>query len=117
MESTPRANDPAERWIGLLGRRESPTDGVEDYCSFLGAALRRESVGLRSVRVNWAEEGWPGALRRLWGESAGWTGNWVLLQFTTLAWSRRGFPALLPGRTWMNRCPRNRTGLSRLTWP
>src|SRR5207248_11051842 len=96
MESTPRANDPAERWIGLLGRRESPTDGVEDYCSFLGAALRRESVGLRSVRVNWAEEGWPGALRRLWGESAGWTGNWVLLQFTTLAYSRRGFPLRLP---------------------
>jgi glycosyltransferase involved in cell wall biosynthesis len=96
MESTPRANDPAERWIGLLGRGERPTDGVEDYCSFLGAALRQQSVGLRSVRVNWAEEGWPGALRRLWGESGAWTGNWVLVQFTTLAWSRRGFPLRLP---------------------
>lgn len=82
----------AERWIALLGRRDTPTDGVEDYCSFLGGALAGRGIELRNVRVAWAEEGWLRALPRLWTESAGWRENWVLLQYTTMAWSRRGLP-------------------------
>ncbi len=96
MESTPRANDAAKRWIGLLGRGESPTDGVEDYCSFLDAALRRQSVGLRSVRVKWAEKGWRDALRDVRKKAEEHPGCWFLVQYTALSWSRRGFPLRVP---------------------
>jgi len=81
-----------ERWIALLGRRDSPTDGVEDYCTFLGRALDRRGVELTRVRVAWDEEGWLGALRRVARESSGWRTSWVTLHYTALAWSRRGFP-------------------------
>jgi glycosyltransferase involved in cell wall biosynthesis len=92
MASTPRAEAPAKKWIALLGRRDLPTDGIGDYCSFLGVALGRQNVELRNVRVNWAEEGWIRALRRLWVESADWRESWVLLQYTAMSWARRGFP-------------------------
>lgn len=92
MASTQKAADPAEAWTALLGRRDTPTDGIEDYCFFLGNALMDKGVQLRQARVGWAEEGWLGALRELWRESAAWERSWVLLQYTAMAWSRRGFP-------------------------
>lgn len=92
MESTPRANGPTERWIALLGRRDEPADGVEDYCTFLGEALERRGVQLQKKRVDWSEQGWLRALWQLWHASAEWRGDWVLLQYTALGWSRRGFP-------------------------
>jgi glycosyltransferase involved in cell wall biosynthesis len=92
MESTPRAGAQVKNWIALLGRRDVPTDGVEDYCSFLGAALARHGINLHQVRVSWDEQGWRRALRQLWSESRDWRGRWVLLEYTALAWSRRGFP-------------------------
>lgn len=69
-----------------------PTDGVADYCLFLAGGLAPQGIELEQVRVPWAEIGWIGALRELWRESAGWRGGWVLLQYTALSWSRRGFP-------------------------
>jgi glycosyltransferase involved in cell wall biosynthesis len=78
--------------IVLLGRRDTPTDGVEDYCTFLAAALRRRGVDVEKVRVEWRERGWMRSLTHLWREAADWRGQWVILQFTSLAWSRRGFP-------------------------
>jgi glycosyltransferase involved in cell wall biosynthesis len=78
--------------IALLGRRDMPTDGVEDYCTFLGRALAVRGVELRPVRVPWLKQGWLGALRGLWRDAAAWRGQWVLLQYTALSWSRRGFP-------------------------
>jgi glycosyltransferase involved in cell wall biosynthesis len=81
-----------ETWVGLLGRRDMPTDGVEDYCTFLGKALVRHGVELRQVRVPWTQQGWIATIRRLSRESAAWRGKWVLLQYTALGWSRRGFP-------------------------
>lgn len=80
------------KWIALLGRQDEPTDGVEDYCSFLGRALASQGIELEQVRVPWGELGWIGALRRLSRESSAWRGKWVLLQYTTFMWSRRGFP-------------------------
>ena len=77
--------------MAILGRRDFPTDGVEDYCTFLGEALRLHGIELEQARVPWAEKGWIGALRQLSRDSAGWRGRWVLLQYTALAWSRRGF--------------------------
>jgi glycosyltransferase involved in cell wall biosynthesis len=81
------------RWIALLGREDTPTDGVEDYCSFLGRALAPQGIELERVRIPWLEIGWIGALRRLARVSSTWRGRWVLLQYTALTWSRRGFPA------------------------
>jgi glycosyltransferase involved in cell wall biosynthesis len=78
--------------VALLGRRDEPTDGVEDYCVCLGMALRQRGFPLELVRVPWAERGWLTALRRLWRESAQWRGRWVLVQHTALGWSRHGFP-------------------------
>ncbi len=79
--------------IALLGRRDTPVDGVEDYCTFLGEGLARRGVQLTRVRVNWIDQGWLGALWQLRRESSLWRDDWVLLQYTALGWSRRGFPA------------------------
>jgi len=92
MASTPKDESPLNTWIAILGRRDTPTDGIEDYCFFLGEALKRHGIDLRQTRALWAEKGWFVALRSLWAESANWRGQWVLLQYTTMAWSRRGFP-------------------------
>ncbi len=76
----------------LLGRKDFPTDGVADYCDALGEALARQGVTLEQKRVPWLEEGWWAALRWLFKESRRWSGDCVLFQYTSLGWSRRGFP-------------------------
>ena len=92
--------NPAERrvsLIALLGKRDEPTDGVEDYCVCLGNALARRGVSVELARMPWAERGWLAGLRWLWRESTDWRGRWVFVQYTALGWSRRGFPlGLLP---------------------
>ena len=104
MASTPRASVPTEKkWIALLGRRDMPTDGVEDYCTFLSQALTHRGIELQRVRVPWNEIGWAAGLRKLWRESADWRGDWVLLQYTALGWSNRGFPLLALFVTWVLR--------------
>jgi glycosyltransferase involved in cell wall biosynthesis len=69
-----------------------PTDGVEDYCVFLGQALAARGIELQHARVSWFENGWVSSLRQLSRECTAWRGRWVLLQYTALCWSRRGFP-------------------------
>ena len=78
--------------IALLGRRDTPTDAVEEYCRYLGEALQAEDFDLRIERVSWEEHGWGAALRKLRRQARGWKGAWVLVQYTALAWSGRGFP-------------------------
>src|SRR6185437_10560871 len=78
--------------IAMLGRRDTPVDGVEDYCTFLSEGLARRGVEMTRVRVNWTEQGWLGALRQLRRDSKEWREHWVLLQYTALGWSRHGFP-------------------------
>jgi glycosyltransferase involved in cell wall biosynthesis len=80
------------RIIALLGRRDEPTDAVEEYCRYLGGALRDRGSAMELVRVPWAERGWTSALRELREKAHAWNGKWVLLQYTALAWSARGFP-------------------------
>lgn len=75
-----------------MGRRDEPTDGVEDYCRFLSGALAERGIRLQTARVRWDKEGWLRALWKLRRESKQWRGHWVLLQYTGMAWSRRGFP-------------------------
>jgi glycosyltransferase involved in cell wall biosynthesis len=85
-----------ERIVALLGRRDEPTDGVADYCVWLGGALGEFGYQLDTVKLDWAERGWNAALADLRVKARAWRGRWVLLQYTTLAWSRRGFPLQAP---------------------
>ncbi len=87
-----RTMAPVSKWVALLGRRDEPTDGVGDYCLFLGQALSQRGVRLRHCRVHWTQKGWVSALRSVWVESPSWKNSWILFQYTTMAWSRRGLP-------------------------
>jgi glycosyltransferase involved in cell wall biosynthesis len=80
----------------LLGRKDEPTDAVEEYCEYLREALSNRSVKGEIVRVSWNERGWAKALEELHREAAIWRGRWVFLQYTALAWSGRGFPRHVP---------------------
>jgi glycosyltransferase involved in cell wall biosynthesis len=81
--------------ITLLGRRDQPTDAVEEYCRYLGDALQAHYYDLKMERVDWAGRGWAAALRSLRRRAREWRGAWVLVQYTALAWSARGFPLRL----------------------
>jgi hypothetical protein len=80
------------RIVALLGRRDEPTDAVEEYCRYLGGALRAHGMEMELTRVPWAERGWSAALRELRQKAGAWRSRWVLVQYTALAWSARGFP-------------------------
>lgn len=82
----------AERVIALLGRRDEPTDAVEEYCRYLGEALSEHSFKLEIRRVPWNEHGWSTSLNALRLQAEAWRNTWVLVQYTSLAWSPRGFP-------------------------
>jgi glycosyltransferase involved in cell wall biosynthesis len=79
------------RFVLLTGRPDHPTDAVEDYCRLLGSALESQGAQVELAGVAWAEHGWIAALARLWKDCTRWRGACVLLQYTALAWSRRGF--------------------------
>jgi glycosyltransferase involved in cell wall biosynthesis len=76
----------------LLGRKDEPTDAVEEYCRYLCEALRQRGVTGEVVRAAWNERGWAGAVDELRRAAASWRGKWIFLQYTALAWSERGFP-------------------------
>jgi glycosyltransferase involved in cell wall biosynthesis len=82
----------AQRVIALLGRRDEPTDAVEEYCRHLGAALAAHDFQLDIRRVPWNQHGWGASLDALRLQAESWQGVWILVQYTALAWSARGFP-------------------------
>jgi glycosyltransferase involved in cell wall biosynthesis len=82
--------------IALLGRKDEPTDAVEEYCRFLGAALHPHEFQMQIRRVPWDVHGWRQSLRALRLQSTAWRDTWVLVQYTALAWSARGFPVNFP---------------------
>ncbi len=82
----------SERCIALLGRGDEPTDAVEEYCRYLGEALKEHGIELQLMRVDFAQRGWSAALEELQRQAEGWRGEWVLVQYTALTWSTRGFP-------------------------
>jgi glycosyltransferase involved in cell wall biosynthesis len=86
----------ARKAVLLLGRRDEPTDGVADYCEKLREAGAACGIAFEIARVGWMEKGWPEAITELRERAAAWRDSWVLLQYTTLAWSRRGFPRRAP---------------------
>lgn len=81
-----------QRVFAVLGRRDEPTDAVEEYCKHLGKALAAHDFQLEIRRVPWELHGWPHSLQALKLQAASWRGTWVLVQYTALAWSARGFP-------------------------
>jgi glycosyltransferase involved in cell wall biosynthesis len=85
-----------QRVIALLGRPDAPTDAVEEYCRYLGKALMAEDFELTIERIAWPESGWSRAASALRRRARGWRGAWVLVQYTALAWSARGFPLRFP---------------------
>lgn len=82
----------ATRVIALLGRRDAPTDALDEYCTYLGAALQARGFALELVRVPWFEQGWSRSLGELRRRAREWKGDWVFVQYTALSWSARGFP-------------------------
>jgi glycosyltransferase involved in cell wall biosynthesis len=86
----------SQRWIALLGKRDQPTDALYDYCLLLAEALKEKERSLELVQVEWAERGWRRALKQLDGKLTSRRGDWILVQYTHLAWSRRGFPIRFP---------------------
>jgi len=82
--------------IALLGRKDVPTDAVEEYCRYLGDALQAHGFEMQIRRVPWELHGWRQSLRALQLQSQAWRGTWVLVQYTALAWSARGFPVRFP---------------------
>lgn len=94
--------------IAVLGRRDHPTDGVEDYCNLLGQALLARGNSIDIIRVWWATEGRLRSLRRLWQRVQGQQGQWALVQYTALSWSRRGFPWVLVVLLWLLRIRKTR---------
>ncbi len=78
--------------IALLGHGELPADGVADYCDNLAAALARRGVTMNSQRFPWFDVGWFRSLPRAAFGPLPYSADWILLQYTALGWSRRGFP-------------------------
>jgi glycosyltransferase involved in cell wall biosynthesis len=76
----------------LLGREDEPTDALEDYCKLLAQSLSKKGYSLEIFRIAWAERGWRRALKDADKRFVEQRGGWVLVQYTPLAWSRRGFP-------------------------
>ena len=86
----------SRRCVAILGQRDQPTDAVEEYCQYLGEALENDGVELEIARVRWDEVGSAAGMRelreRIRDAQNPARNDWFLLQYTALAWSRRGFP-------------------------
>jgi glycosyltransferase involved in cell wall biosynthesis len=82
-----------QKCVALLGRRDTPTDALEEYCTFLGEALIDHGFEMERVHVDWTERGWTSALGDLQRVATEWRGIPVFVQYTALAWSQRGFPS------------------------
>ena len=78
--------------IALLGKRDEPTDAVTEYCQYLATALHPHEIQLEIHRVSWEIHGWPDSFQTLKLLARQWRDKWVLVQYTALAWSARGFP-------------------------
>lgn len=78
--------------LALTGPRDPISDGVWDYCSRLASALRPHDIDIETYAVNWNKRGWLATLATLRRSLATARKDWVLLQYTAMGWSRRGFP-------------------------
>ena len=58
--------------IALLGRKDEPTDAVEEYGGNLADGLLAHDIELEIRRVVWEIHGWPDALHALRLHAARW---------------------------------------------
>src|SRR6266478_9100536 len=54
-----------QRCVALLGRRDEPTDAVEEYSQYLGSALEALGVSFELERFPWCELGWRKAFAKM----------------------------------------------------
>lgn len=92
--------DEAITSIALLGRPDAPVDALEDYVAALSLALAVRGIQVQPFQVEW-QQGRVVALWHLWSSAREWRGRLVLIQYTALQWSRRGFPGLLFPVRWV----------------
>lgn len=78
--------------VALVGWQDSPTDAIREYCHQLGHAISCKGIQFDVTEVSWFVGGWVRGLRTLWTSAGAWRGKRVLLQYTALGWSQRGFP-------------------------
>jgi glycosyltransferase involved in cell wall biosynthesis len=102
---------PDQAVVALLGRRDEPTDALREYCEWLGKALARRGIRMEVAEVPWTGRGWLRAVVHLRRESKNWKGDWALVQYTALGWSRRGFPLGLLAVLWILRRRRARNAI------
>ena len=91
-----RDPEPPSPLVMLFGRRDQPTDAVRDYANCLSKALQRYGISCENSEINWYENGWLSALAKLWKQSRDWRGRRVVVHYTALMWSWRGFPFGVP---------------------
>src|SRR3989442_13899345 len=70
--------------VALLGRRDEPTDAVEDYCQYLGAALQPLGFSMSIERLSCSEFGWRRARRWLHRRAERWRDGRVFVKYTAL---------------------------------
>jgi len=78
--------------ISLLGPPQEPADGVLDHAHALSEALKQMGHSARVVQHLWDRDGWLKSLVTLRGRLI--SADRVLMHYTHLAWSRRGFPIM-----------------------
>src|SRR4051794_35492196 len=76
----------------LVGQKDTPTDGVDDYCRELTTRLGQRGFQAEIVRVARRGCGWPSTLSWLWTMSKAWRRKWVLVQYTAWMWPMCGVP-------------------------
>jgi hypothetical protein len=81
-----------EPCVAVLGRRDEPTDAVEEYYRYLADGLKIKGESLELARVKWAEAGWHVALHEFLANYPSKKNRCFFLRYTALAWSRRGIP-------------------------
>jgi glycosyltransferase involved in cell wall biosynthesis len=75
----------------IMGARDTPTDGVYDFVEQLSSTLRQQEISCSTRIVTWDRDGWFAALRQL-RRSPSSSDDVAVIQYTHLAWSRRGLP-------------------------
>ena len=88
------SNRPKLDVLVVLGRRDSPTDGVEDYSRHLATALEHRGYSVGLMSCDWDGRGWRRSLLALRKRLVVDRPRLVLMQYTHLMWSRHGFPQM-----------------------
>lgn len=86
-------------FVALVGRKDEPTDALRDYCRQLGSV----GLSLETAELNWDREGRWNSLIDLYSRGRNWSGRWILIQYTALSWSKRGFPFRVLAVCWLLR--------------